>query len=93
MPQISSKKRDKISEQLMAHLFSSSPEPQYPASIAQELARDEEFVRSLLEDLEKRKLVIRVTKSPSGEDFIRRTRWRLSNQAFDVYKRMQPSRI
>lgn len=91
MPQISSKTRDKISEQVLAHLFSQSPEPQFTASIARELARDEEFIKSILHDLEKRKLVIKVTKNAQGLDFIRRQRWRLSNQTFAFYQRAQQS--
>lgn len=89
MPRISTKTRDKISEQVLAYLFHAAPEPQYTAAVANELARDEEFIKSLLFDLEKRNLVIKITKNSQGADFIRRQRWRLSNQAFDIYKRMQ----
>lgn len=89
MPSISSKKKDKISEQILAHLYTQSPAPQYTVAIAQELARDEEFIKALLHDLEKRNLVVKVTKNAQGLDFLRRQRWRLSNQAFDAYKKMQ----
>jgi prolyl-tRNA editing enzyme YbaK/EbsC (Cys-tRNA(Pro) deacylase) len=92
MPQLSSKKKDKISEQILSYLFSSSPEPQYTVTVAEELARDEEFIKSLLQELEQKKLVIKVTKSPQGVEFTRRQRWRLSNAAFDAYSRMQRSR-
>lgn len=92
MPRIASKTRERISEQILAHLYTRSPEPQYTVTIARELARDEEFTKSLLLDLEKRKLVIKVTKNAIGSDFIRRQRWRLSNQAFDAYQKMQPLR-
>ena len=92
MPRISLKTKDRISEQILSHLFSLSPEPQYTVSIASELARDEEFVKSLLLDLEQKKLVIKVTKSPQGLEFTRRQRWRLSNEAFAAYKTMQFNR-
>lgn len=89
MPSISTKKKDKISEQILSYLFTQSPEPRYTVDIARELARDEEFIKSLLQDLEQKKLIVKITKSPLGFEFSRRQRWRLSNQAYDAYKRMQ----
>ena len=93
MPTISSKTKDKIREQILAHLFTQSPNPQYTVSIARELARDEEFIKSLLLELETKKLVVKVTKNAEGLDFTRRQRWRLSNQAFSAYHSMQTNRV
>lgn len=89
MPSISQKTKDKISEQILAHLFSKSPEATYTANIASNLARDEEFIKSLLLSLEDKKLVVKITKSSEGRQYSRRLRWRLSNHAFDAYKKMQ----
>ena len=89
MPQISHKTKDRISEQILHHLFTKSPEALYTVKIADSLARDEEFIKFLLQELEKKKLVVKITKSPEGKQYSRRQRWRLSNQAFDVYKKMQ----
>ncbi len=87
MPQISKVKRSKISEQILAHLFTNSPESLFTASIAREIARDEEFTKSLLVELEYHKLVVRVTKGPKGQDYQRWERWRMSQAAFEVYKK------
>lgn len=92
MPAISSKTKDRISEQILAYLFSQSPEPRYTVDVASSIARDEEFTKSLLLELEKRKLVIKVTKSPQGLTFTRRQRWRLSDAAFSAYKNMSKQR-
>ena len=89
MPRISSKTKDRISEHILSHLFSHSPEAIYTNAIARELARDEEFIKSLLTELEQKKLVIKISQNDQGFPLIRRSRWRLSNTAFDVYKRMQ----
>lgn len=89
MPTIADKTRKRISEQVLGYLFSTAPESRYTADIAKELARDEEFMKSLLHDLEKKKLVIKITKNAAGIDFTRRQRWRLSNQTFEAYSRMQ----
>ena len=87
MPPISKAKRSKISEQILSHLYNHSPEALFTSVIANEIIRDEEFTKSLLKELETHKLVVRVTKSQSGKDYQRWERWRLSNAAFDAYKK------
>ncbi len=87
MPQISKKKRSKIAEQILAHLYSISPEAQFTNKIAEEIARDEEFTKSILKELESNKLLVKVIKGPQGQDYQRWERWRLSNAAFDAYKK------
>ena len=87
MPQISKKKRSKIAEQILSHLFNISPEAVFTSSIAEEIARDEEFTKSLLQELESNKLIAKITKGPQGQDYRRWERWRLSNAAFDAYKK------
>ena len=88
MPQISKKKRSKIAEQILAHLYSISPEAQFTNKIAQEIARDEEFTKSILQELDSNKLIVKITKGPQGQQYQRWERWRLSNAAFDAYKKL-----
>ena len=88
MPAISRKKRSKISEQILSYLYQTSPEAHFTSKISEEIIRDEEFTKALLEDLEKAKLVVRITKSPDGQDYAKWNRWRLSNAAFDAYKKL-----
>ena len=87
MPQISKQKKDKISEQILHHLFEISPTPIFTSHIANLIIRDEEFTKSLLQELEKAKLVIKVTKNHQGLDYSRRERWRLSDKAYEAYKK------
>ena len=89
MPRISKGKRDKISEQILHHLFEVSPEAKFTSDIAVELARDEEFIKSLLLDLKEKDLVNEIKKNSSGEEYTRRRRWRLSNQAYAAYSKHQ----
>jgi len=89
MPQISNKTKDKISEQVLSYLFSTAPEARFTSDIASNLARDEEFIKALLQDLHQKKLVIQVNQNSDGKEYTRRQRWRLSNQAYDAYKRIQ----
>ena len=89
MPPISKQKREKISEQILAHLFDNSPNAIFTSKIAQEVARDEEYTKSLLQDLEKNKLIVKVKKNQHGQDYVRRERWRLSNTAFIAYNNHQ----
>ncbi|HJX50765.1 MAG TPA: hypothetical protein VJ438_04855 [Candidatus Nanoarchaeia archaeon] len=86
---ISKEKKDKIGEQILAHLYSTNPKPVFTSHIAKELARDEEFIKILLLDLQKKKLVTEIKKNPKGIDYIRRSRWKLSNSAYEIYKKNQ----
>ena len=86
---ISQKKREKISEQILAYLFSVSPQPKFTAHIAREIARDEEFIKSLLIDLKAKKLVVEINKNPKGIQYKRRARWKLSDSSYQAYKSQQ----
>ncbi len=89
MPKLSKEKKDKISEQILHHLFTISPESRFTSEIAKEIARDEEFTKSLLIELTQKKLVVEIKKNKDGLDYAKRQRWRLSNQAYDAYKKHQ----
>ena len=51
---ISDKNKQKISEQILAHLYSINPRAVFTVQIARELVRDEEFVKQLLIALKKK---------------------------------------
>jgi len=89
MPRISKKKKEKIQEQILHHLFTISPQPKFTSQIAEEIARDEEFIKSLLTEMKSLGLVIEINKNPTGTPYKRRQRWRLSNQVFEAYKKHQ----
>lgn len=89
MPKISKEKRDKISEQILNYLFQSSPQAKFTSDIAREIARDEEFVKLLLQGLKNKKLVVEINKNSSGNSYLRRQRWRLSEGAHSVFSKHQ----
>ena len=86
---ISEKKIEKISEQILALLFSITPKSLFTSHIAQEIARDEEFIKKLLNNLKQKKLIIEIKKNPDGIDYIRRSRWKLSDLVYQAYKNHQ----
>ncbi len=86
---ISSKKKEKIYEQILALLYSASPKLLFTLNIAQDLARDEEFIKTLLLDLKKKELVIEIKKNPKGLPYMKRSRWKLSDNAYQAYKTHQ----
>ncbi|MGC9309233.1 MAG: hypothetical protein ACP5D2_00875 [Candidatus Nanoarchaeia archaeon] len=89
MPKISKEKQEKIQEQILSYLYSIFPKSAFTADIAKELARDEEFIKNLLQQLIKKELVISIKKNPEGIQYTRRIRWRLSNKAHQAYKTYQ----
>lgn len=82
------KKKEKISEQILALLYSQSPKSLFTSNIAQEIARDEEFTKKLLIDLKVKKLIVEIKKNPKGIMYSRRSRWNLSDKTYVVYKRL-----
>ena len=89
MPTISHQKQSKIQEQILHHLFTISPQSIFTNQIAQEIARDEEFTKALLQDLKAKNLIIEINKNSKGIKYQRRQRWRLSQQAYNIYKTHQ----
>lgn len=89
MPTISQEKKDKIAEQILHYLFSISPESAFTSLVGKEIARDEEFTKVLLSELQQKKLVVCIQRNSQGVDYTKRQRWRLSNEAFAVYKNKQ----
>lgn len=90
MPPVSQQKKDKITEQILHHLFTHAPEALFTVSIAKEIARDEEFTLSLLKDLQKKHLIIEINKNKDGTAYKKRRRWRLANEVYKVYAQQQP---
>lgn len=86
---ISQEKKEKIYEQILAFLFSVSPKPVFTVTIAKEIARDEEFVKNLLLDLKKKGLVVEVKKNTKGVNYLKRSRWKLSNETYLAYLNLQ----
>ena len=86
---ISQVKRKKISEQILSTLFSISPRPLFTAHIAREIARDEEFVKNILRELKIKGLVIEIKKNSQGINYLRRSRWKLSDVIYNFYKNKQ----
>ena len=85
MPTISNKKKDKISEQILSILYDNFPKLFFTSHIAKEIARDEEFTKSLLNELDSKDLITKIQKNPKGVDYTKRIRWKLSNKTYDIF--------
>jgi len=86
---ISQEKQDKIIEQILHYLFQSFPKQPFTATIAREIARDEEFIKKLLLELEERNIVIAIKKDNNGNQFSRKIKWKLTNKIYDLYHSKQ----
>lgn len=87
--ELSDKKKEKISEQILAFLYSVSPKSMFTSHIANEIVRDDGFVKDILMNLKKKGLVTEIKKNPKGKDYSKRLRWALSDQAYKIYKDKQ----
>ncbi len=91
MPRISQTKKDKIAEQILHYLYTIAPEPAFTVLIAKEIARDEEFTKAMLKTLEEKNLVTVINKNAQGQEYLKRLRWRLSSEVYEVYAKQQRS--
>jgi hypothetical protein len=82
---ISEKKKEKISEQIIAFLYSQSPKLLFTVEIAHEMARDEEFMKKLLIGLKSKNLVVEIKKNSKGKEYTKRSRWKISDAAYTAY--------
>ncbi|MEK6817689.1 MAG: hypothetical protein AABX80_02700 [Nanoarchaeota archaeon] len=87
--EISEKNKQKISEHILAYLYSINPRAVFTIQIAQELVRDEEFVKQLLISLKKKGFVIDIKKNSKGTPYLKRRRWQLSDKVYRTYKLIQ----
>lgn len=90
---ISQQKKDKIYEQILSYLYFQSPRALFTAHIALEIARDEEYIKKLLIDLKKKNLIIEIKKNPKGIIYLKRSRWKLSDETYTLYKKIQNKEV
>ncbi|MBU3907104.1 MAG: hypothetical protein KKA64_02530 [Nanoarchaeota archaeon] len=86
---ISKEKKDRISEQILALLYSKSPQAIFTSHIAREIARDEEFTKKILITLKDKNLIKEIKKSPKGKTYSKRSRWVMGELVYDAYKNHQ----
>ena len=87
--EISDKNKQKISEQILAYLYSINPRAVFTVQIAQEIVRDEEFVKQLLINLKEKGFVVNINKNSKGTSYLKRIRWKLSDRTYSAYKLSQ----
>ena len=86
MSKLSQKTIEKIQESILSILYENNPRALFANTIAEEIARDNELVLRLLEDLKRKGLVTSIIKSKLGKNYISRKRWTLTNKAYEAYK-------
>ena len=86
---ISKKKQEKISEQILAMLYTGAPKSFFTSQIAQELARDEEFIKKIILELKKKGLIVEINKNTRGLQYLKRQRWAISDLAYAAYQKHQ----
>lgn len=88
MVRISEEKRNRIKSNVLSLLYEHFPRALFTAEISKLEARDEEFIKQLLLELQDKKLVSCIKKSPEGILYSRRCRWSLSPKAYSAYKQL-----
>ena len=80
MPRISDRTRHRIAEMVLGLLLDKYPVPLTTREVADELVRDKEFVKSILEMLRGQGLV-RIYGKKTGGAYVRWLKWQLTDEA------------
>ena len=88
MSKISSQKKEKIKEEILSLLYESSPRSLFTIQIAEEIIRDNEFTKKLLLELKSKSLVDEVKRSKEGSTYLKKTKWKLTQEAYSAYKKL-----
>ncbi len=83
MSRISKENLEKIKSNVLRVLFDESPRSLSATNIANQEARDKQFILKILKDLETKKIVKNVTK-----DFSRKSYWIMHEEAYKKYKEL-----
>ena len=88
MPKISSEKIKKVKEMILSVLYENSPKAMFTSYIAKEIARDEEFIKKIMTELEKENLVVLINNNTRGGNYLRRQTWRLKSNVYETYTKL-----
>ena len=88
MSKISPQKKEKIKEEILSLLYESSPRSLFTIQIAEEIIRDNEFTKKLLLELKSKSLVEEIKRSKGGSTYLKRTKWKLTQEAYSAYKKL-----
>ncbi|MBI2673121.1 hypothetical protein HYX19_02575 [Candidatus Woesearchaeota archaeon] len=87
MSKISNKNIEKIKNEVLYVLFESKLSGLFTKEIADEVARDDEFILGMLKEFEKNN-IIKIVNPPSKTNFIRRKKWIMTEEAYKKYKEL-----
>jgi len=88
MPRISEKKIQRIKEDIISLLYENNIKPLFTSHVAEELARDEEFILRLLKELKDQGIVKQISKNSDGKRYLSRKRWTLKPEVYSKYKQL-----
>lgn len=88
MSKISKKNIKKIEEDVLRIVFDAGLAGIFTFKIAEELARDDEFVLRILKGLEKNEIIRQVKKSGKGHEYYRKRKWVMTTNAYEKYKQL-----
>ena len=75
MVKLSPKTLGLLKDDIISILYENNLKPLLTKEIANELRRDKEFTKTLLNDLKQQGILTEVKKNNKGKDYIKRIRW------------------
>jgi len=86
MVKLSSKTTTKLKDDIISILYESQLKPMFTIEIANELRRDKEFTKKLLQELKEQEILTEIKKNNKGKDYIKRSRWSIKPELIKNYE-------
>jgi len=93
MTRISKEKINTIKSNILSILYKNNLRALFTAEIAKIEARDEEFIKKILQEMKEQGFVNMVNMNQMGKIYSRRMRWRLNSQTYEAYKKLHVSNL
>jgi len=75
MVKLSPRTLNLLKDDIISILYENQLKPLLTKEVANELRRDKEFTKTLLNELKQQDILAEVKKNNKGKDYIKRTRW------------------
>jgi hypothetical protein len=86
MVKLSSKTITFLKDDIISIIYEHQLNPLLTIEIAEELRRDKEFTKSLLEELKKQDVLVEIKKNNKGKEYIKRSRWAINPEVLNKFQ-------
>ena len=86
MVKLSSRILNLLKDDIISILYENNLNPLLTIEISNELRRDKEFTRRLLNELKEQGIITEIKKSNKGKNYIKRSKWAINQEVLNKFQ-------